>query len=305
MEQNLNLYQVFYEVANCRNFSIAAKKMFITQPAVSKSVSNLEDNLQITLFHRSSRGVTLTPEGEILYNHVRDALNSLKFGEELMRNLSRENIIHLTIGVSTTLCKYVLLPRLKSFIAENPNIKIQISCQSTYDTLSSIEDGSIDLGFVGLSGQNEKVHSSDAITSLPIATIEDIFVSTDTYLNSLQSKNTGEMILQGPFLKEASFIMLNKENISRKHADSFLNSHKLTLHNIIEVNNMDLAIEFAKAGLGISCVISDFVRKDLNNGTLKEIKLGYRIPKRQIGFVYRNNTPCKNAIDKLVMHYQI
>ena len=60
MEQNLNLYQVFYEVAGCRNFSLAAKKLYITQPAVSKAISRLEETLETTLFHRSSRGVRLT-----------------------------------------------------------------------------------------------------------------------------------------------------------------------------------------------------------------------------------------------------
>ena len=75
MEQNLNLYQIFYEVAGCRNFSVAAKKLYISQPAVSKSISRLEESLNTTLFHRSSRGVSLTPEGELLYKHVEQALS--------------------------------------------------------------------------------------------------------------------------------------------------------------------------------------------------------------------------------------
>ena len=60
MEQNLNLYQIFYEVAGCRNFSVAAKKLYITQPAVSKAISRLEESLDTVLFYRSSRGVCLT-----------------------------------------------------------------------------------------------------------------------------------------------------------------------------------------------------------------------------------------------------
>ena len=87
-------------------------------------------------------------------------------------------------------------------------------------------------------------------------------------------------------LKKASFIMLDKENISRKHVDTFLAEHQIVLQNVIEVNNMDLAIEFARAGLGIACVIRDFVEKDLKNGILRELKLGHKIPKRQIGFAH-------------------
>lgn len=85
MDQNLNLYHVFYEVANCHNLSVAAKKMYISQPAVSKAVSKLEENLNTTLFHRSSRGVSLTHEGELLYRYVEQALYSLKSGEEQLK----------------------------------------------------------------------------------------------------------------------------------------------------------------------------------------------------------------------------
>ena len=85
MEQNLNLYQIFYEVAGCRNFSVAAKKLYITQPAVSKAISRLEESLDTVLFYRSSRGVCLTPEGEVLCRHVEQALTSLKAGEDQIR----------------------------------------------------------------------------------------------------------------------------------------------------------------------------------------------------------------------------
>lgn len=303
MEQNLNLYQIFYEVAGCRNFSIAAKKLYVSQPAVSKAISRLEEDLHVILFRRSSRGVTLTHEGEILYSHVKQAMSSLKSGEELLRELSSSHITYLSIGVSTTLCKYVLLPLLKTFTMENPNIKINISCQSTFDTISAIENRTIDLGLVGLPAEKEIRQSGEDITYLPITTIEDIFVSTDTYLNSLQAAYKGEIQKQENFFREAAFIMLNKENISRKHSDSFLNTHQIKLHNIMEVNNMDLAIEFAKAGLGIACVISDFVKDDLQNGTLREVKLGHRIPRRRIGFVYPARPASGDAIDKLVKHY--
>lgn len=301
MEQNLNLYQIFYEVAGCRNFSIAAGKLYISQPAVSKAISKLEQSLNVTLFHRSSRGVTLTHEGEILYSHVKQAMTSLKSGEELLQEASSSHIIYLSIGVSTTLCKYVLLPLLKTFIMENPNIKINISCQSTFDTISAIENGTIDLGLIGLPSEKTFRQSGGEITYLPLTSIEDIFVSTDTYLHSLQTKYKADA--QEDFFHEAAFIMLDKGNISRKHTDSFLDAHRITLHNVMEVNNMDLAIEFARAGLGIACVISDFIKTDLQSGALKEIKLGHRIPRRQIGFVYPARSASADAIDRLVKCY--
>lgn len=303
MEQNLNLYQIFYEAASCRNFSVAAKKLYISQPAISKAISQLEQNLNTGLFRRSSRGVTLTPEGEILYRHVEEAFSSLASGEELLKAASGQKISKLSIGVSSTLCKYVLLPYLKPFIAQNPHIKITISCQSTFDTISALQSGSIDIGLVGIPQRNSSV-PEHAITYLPLKSIDDIFVAADAYLLPFFHKYKGELSEQENFFKEASFIMLDKENISRKHADSFLASQHLMLQNIIEVNNMDLSIEFARAGLGIACVISDFVKNDISSGALKEVKLKHRIPKRQIGFAYPAKTSIDGALNTFIQHYQ-
>ncbi len=303
MEQNLNLYQIFYEVAGCRNFSVAAQKLYISQPAVSKSIARLEESLNTTLFYRSSRGVTLTPEGELLYKHVEQALFSLKSGEEQIRASLSQKISHLSIGISATLCKYILLPLLKSFIADNPNIKITICCQSTFDTISSLQNGTIDIGLVGISAQKVS-ENNRAITYLPLKNIEDIFVASEGYLAPFYNKYKGELHENEEFFHEASFIMLDKENISRKHADTFLAAHQLTLYQIIEVNNMDLSIEFAKAGLGIACVIGNFVEKDIQQGNLRELKLGHKIPKRQIGFAYTSKTPLSEAMNTLIQYYQ-
>ena len=73
MNQNLSLYRIFYTVAQTGNISRAAEELFISQPAISKSISKLENNLNSILFKRNSRGVTLTPEGELLYNYTKKA----------------------------------------------------------------------------------------------------------------------------------------------------------------------------------------------------------------------------------------
>lgn len=303
MEHNLNLYHVFYEVANCRNFSIAAGKMYISQPAVSKAVSKLEENLNVILFHRSSKGVTLTHEGELLYRYVEQAMYSLRSGEEQLKASASQKVSQLSIGVSTTLCKYVLLPVLKNFMAENPNIKITISCQSTYDTISALQEGSIDIGLVGLPPKLNP-EAGNMVTYLPLKTIDDVFVATESYLTPF-AKYKANFQKKEDFFQEAAFIMLDKENISRKHVDNFLAENHISLSNVIEVNNMDLSIEFAKAGLGIACIISDFVKNDLKNGTLREVKLGHRIPKRQIGFAYLSKVPVLGGMDKLIQYCQL
>ena len=149
MEQNFNLYHIFYTVAKCKNISGAARELFISQPAISKAIARLEQNLGSTLFLRSSRGVKLTEAGELLYGQVERAFSAISQGEQQLMRMQKLGIGHLTLGASATLCKYVLLPILQPFVRENPHIQISISCQSSYETIEALEKGSIDIGLIG------------------------------------------------------------------------------------------------------------------------------------------------------------
>ena len=123
MEQHLSQYRIFYEVARCGNISRAAKELYISQPAISKAIGKLEESLGLSQFTRSSRGVQLTEEGEILFEHTREAFDALERGESELKRIQEFDIGHLRIGVSNTLCKYILLPYLKTFIHQYPHLK--------------------------------------------------------------------------------------------------------------------------------------------------------------------------------------
>ena len=103
MDTTLSLYRIFYTVAQCGSISAAARHLYISQPAISKSISNLENELQTHLFERTSRGVSLTEEGQLLFHHVSDAFHSLEAGEAELSRIRDMGLGHLTIGVSTTL----------------------------------------------------------------------------------------------------------------------------------------------------------------------------------------------------------
>ncbi|MBR4982049.1 MAG: LysR family transcriptional regulator [Lachnospiraceae bacterium] len=281
MESNLNLYYIFYTVAECRNISAAAKELYISQPAISKAISKLESNLDTTLFIRNSRGVSLTQEGEYLYKQVKHAFVCIRNGEDRIRKMNELGVGHITIGVSTTLCKFVLLPYLNEYIKKNPHIKIKICCQTSSETIAALENGSIDIGFIGLP---EKIKG---LGSTPLMEIHDTFVTTKNYLDHLKIR---EGVTEENLFDRAVFMMLNSENISRKYVEHYLSSRHMELSEIMEVGNMDLLIEFAKIDLGIACVIREFVQKELDSEELIEVSLEEAIPKRDVGFLYHQIT---------------
>ena len=139
MYQNLSSYRIFYTVANTKNISKAAKELYISQPAISKAISKLEDSLSTVLFTRNSRGVQLTEEGQILFEHTSSAFEQLNAGELELKRVREFNMGQIRIGVSNTLCRFIMVSYLKNFIEQYPHIKISIDSQSTTHTLDMLE----------------------------------------------------------------------------------------------------------------------------------------------------------------------
>ena len=274
MEQHLSQNRIFYEVARCGNISRAAKELYISQPAISKAIGKLEESLGTRLFLRNSRGVQLTPEGNVLFQHVAAAFDSLSRGEKELKRIHDFHIGQLKIGVSNTLCKYVLLPYLKSFVEKYPHVNITIESQSTAHTLEMLEARKIDIGLVA------EPRARRGLNFTPVMEIHDGFVCTPAYMENLTLR-------EGPapdIFKTGNIMLLDRSNMSRKHLDTYLSDRDIEVNQLLEVTDMALLIEFARIGLGIACVILDFVSDDLKNGTLMEVPLDAPIPRRVIGF---------------------
>ena len=294
MNQNLSSYRIFYTVANTGNISKAAKELYISQPAISKSIQKLEESVGCKLFSRSSRGVVLTDEGKLLYEHVSEAFETLTMGEEKLKRSIELGVGHIKIGVSSTLCKYLLLPYLKEFIRQNPHISISISCQSTNDTLKLLEDNKIDIGLIGKPENLKNIHFDF------LEEIEDIFVAAKDYLRNLKARG----IQKDHILQSSTLMLLDKNNMTRQYIDDYLQENQIIIKDSIDISDMDLLIDFARIGVGVACVIKNFVREDLENGTLVEIPLGFPIHKREVGFAYKTTTKPSKSLAEFIHFYK-
>lgn len=323
MEQNLNYYHIFYEVAKAGNISKAAKNLYISQPAVSKSITKLEQSLSHTLFLRSKRGVKLTEEGKTLYEHLDRAFSSIETAEKLLNKIGEFGLGQIRIGVSTSLCKHVLLPYLQDYIHDNPHIKISIACNPTYETLHLLKEDKIDIGLIC----NTPLDREYQFT--PLLSIQDTFVTTQTYIDNLnfrendyiestEKKTTSDddnvvtniPMVAGLFyfneipnpesskdtlsgreiLEKSNLMLLDKGNISRQYIDEYMKEELIEPGQILEINNMDLLIDFASIGMGVACVVKEFISPYIENGQVIEISLDHEIPKREVGFVYNTRT---------------
>ena len=298
VESTLSSYRIFNAVAEAGNLSKAAKELFISQPAISKAVSKLEQNLSVKLFTRNSRGVKLTEEGALLYEYTCSAFESLRQGEESIRKIHTLGMGHIKIGVSTTLCKFLLLPYLQSFIASNPHIRLNIECHSTFETLRLLEEGKLDIGLLGKSSK------SRSIDFFPLKSIQDTFVASPAYLTALCEREPGLGKNTETLLQHANLMMLDENNITRLHLEEYLSGHHLHPEQTLEVNNMDLLIEFSKIGLGIGCVIREFVEKELAEGSLIELSMPHALSKRTVGFAYNKIAAQSDSVKRFIDFYK-
>ncbi|MEG2440313.1 MAG: LysR family transcriptional regulator [Acetivibrio sp.] len=285
MEGTLSAYRIFYVVAQKGNISYAAKELYISQPAISKAIGKLEESLGVLLFFRSSRGVVLTEEGKILYEHTKKAFETLEEGEENLRKIQNLEMGQIRIGASTTLCKYILMPYLKAFIKKYPHIKISITCQSTLHTVKLLEEDKIDIGLIGkyAYGKNLEFHF--------VKEIQDVLIAEPKYLKKLGDSNIFET---------ANFLLLDEQNISRHYIEEYFKTYEIMPKQILSVGSMDLLIEFAKVGLGIACVIKEFVEADIQRGVFAIVKVSPSIKKRKIGFIYSKKKIKTEAMDKFI-----
>lgn len=279
MNHNLNQLKIFYTVASESNISSAAKKLFISQPAISMALAKLEESLEVKLLKRSARGVSLTYEGKMLYEQLEVAFSAIDIGEQKIKNIKNLGLGKIKIGASSSLCKYILLPFLKKYIEENPHIKVVIECQSSAKSLELLENGKLDIALVVNPENNIK---SDF---LALGEFEDIFIANKTYIDNLKLREKRELSTN-EILKAGNLMLLDEENLSRVFVDKYLRENKIEAKGIIEVTSMDLLIDFAKIGMGISCVIRQFVEEDLKNGSITQLKLETPMNKRTIGLAY-------------------
>jgi len=298
VESTLSSYRIFNAVAEAGNLSKAAKELFISQPAISKAVSKLEQNLSVKLFTRNSRGVKLTEEGALLYEYTCSAFESLRQGEESIKKIHSLGIGHIKIGVSTTLCKHFLLPYLQNFIESYPHIKISIECRSTFETLALLEEGKLDIGLIG------KPSQSRSINFFPLKSIQDTFVASPAYLSNLKMREPELGTDFAALLYRANLMMLDEKNITRLHMEDYFSKHDIPIGQTLEVSNMDLLIEFSKIGLGVGCVIREFVETELSDGSLIELPMPHSLAKRTVGFAYNKIAAQSDSVKRFIDFYK-
>lgn len=271
MNINMELYKIFYIVAKNGSISAAANILFISQPAITFQIKKLEEQLDVSLFTRTKHGVILTEEGKILFNYVKDGIENIINGENAITNLKNLDSGTIRIGVSTTICRYILMPHLEEFHKKYPKIDIQINNNLSNNLLKELRNGNLDI-LIMFSPEND---NKDLILR-PITDVQDIFVGNKKYYDLTKGK------LNLKNLESYPLILPSSSSNSRMHLNKYLKENKCDITPKLEVVSYNLIIDLIKAGFGIGYATKEFISDELNNKSLYEIKIDNNISKRTI-----------------------
>ena len=290
MNINLELYKVFYYVAKNESVSRAANELLISQPAISKSIKTLEEQINTNLFIRKRDGVELTEAGETIYKKIKEAMDLIGSAENDLEVLTSMESGVINIGASKTILHEFLMPYIKSFHNKYPKISIRIFTDKTSDLIRKSKMGLIDVIFTNL-----PFNLPREFEIFKLMDLHDCLVANDTFSEYKNKK------LQKKDLENLPLLILTKGATTRIRFDDFCFENDIKINPTMEFGSNTLIKEFTEAGFGIGLLTEEHVKEELNNNKLFKLNIDLPLKEKYLGMVY--NTENKSLVTKNFVKY--
>ena len=277
---NLNLYKIFCKVAQSKSYSEAAEKLTLSVPNISMQIANLEEQLNLKLFNREKKGITLTEDGKALYEIVNKSISSFDFAEKMAKDKNNISCGNIKIACPSHLATYFLIEKVEKVKRDYPNLKISITCELDENKMVELlQDHKIDFAITDVLINENKVEIEELVT------INNIFVSK-TPLTISDKKEI-----------ESLNCILNLENTrTNKKLKETLQKYDVNIKSNLICDATELRVEAVKRNMGIAYVIREAVKKELDNKELYEVKLPIQLPTVKLNLIYLENELTK--VDK-------
>ncbi len=286
---DLNLYKVFTKVVEEGSITKASEKLYVSQPAITKSIKQLEKSLGGALFIRTKKGVILTEEGKVLYTYVKNILDDISNAQNKFNSLINLEEGKIRIGASATVTKHFLMPYIEKFHSMFPNIEICIINELTKNLVKDLKYGYLDFLIT-----NMPINASNELSIEVCAKLHDTFASSKKYIDFSNRK-----IKLAELVKYKTITQKEPSN-TRDFLNNFMKENNIEFKPDIEIVSYALVVEFIKSGFGIGYVTKEFVKEELKNGDIYEIKIDKKIPERNLGIVTLKNSIPNFASQKFI-----
>lgn len=288
MQISLDSYRVFYHVAQCRSFTKAAEMLYSNQPNVTRTIKNLEQALGCSLFHRSSRSVRLTPEGEALFAHIAPAMRQIAAGEESLALHTTLNGGTVRVGVTEAALHHLLLPVLEQFRKEYPGIHLKILNSNSHQAMLALKERQVDFSLLTL-----PVSLEDPFSKTDLFHFQEVPVCSPALAESLPANLTVRDLAQYPL------VSLCKGSSTHRFYEAWFRSYNMDFAPDIEAATSDQILPMVRHGLGIGFISESTARAAEKTGEIVVPTLDYLPPVRTISLIKNPDVPLSIAASKL------
>ena len=289
MNINFELYKIFYEVANAGNITKAANKLMISQPAVTKQIKTLEEELGGQLFIRTKRGVILTENGQKIYNHIKQGMICFEAAEMEFSNLKKLKTGTIKVGISTTLCRIFLLPILQKFHEEYPNVAIQLFTDPSASMREQLKEGKIDILIAkGLTKEDKNLEYNE------IGKLHPCFISSKKYLNNIDD------IIPLNTINEYHLLLHKRPSTTRDLFEDYCKKNNIRIETKLEIASASLLEDFVEIGFGIGLATKEFVENEIKNRDIIIVKTKPSLPESSFGILTLKNSIHSFATNTLI-----
>ena len=266
-ELDLNLIKTFLTVYECKSIGLASKKLFVSQPAITKSIKKLEEHLGCALFVRTPKGVLPTSEGKVFNDYCYKSTKLVDEGVKKISSFASLEEGYLNIGSSSTIIRKLLLPFLEKFMQKYPKIKLSIVDAHSEKIQKYLRNGIIDIGILS------SPVLDDALILLKLTEIEDCFIAPKSFEKEILTKEE---------IERQKIILQKRPSTNRDYFEKLCIENGIFVKPSIEMSSFGLITDFVSKNMGIAFTIKNFVLDDINSGRVKEIKTDLNIKQRDI-----------------------
>ena len=275
---NLNLYKTFYDVAKFGSISKAAEESFTSQPAISKSIKNLEDQLSTKLFYRKPNGVELTDSGKELLYYVEKSYANLVTAERVLVETDDLQRGKLSIGMPSNIGTFLIFDKIISFHETFPNIEITVITGGTAYLLDLLDSHKID--FIIDTAPIDISSSSDLVRK-NLTSVHYCFAvsKNNTSIDPSKIKSIKD-------LKDKPLVLPIPGTANRTALDELLNKMNVTVENVLNIHTSEMILTAVKRNLGIGYVIKDIIKTAVEDNMIEVLDIKEDLPSVDIDLVY-------------------
>lgn len=292
MSVSYEYYKIFYYVGKYKSFSKAARILNNSQPNITRTMNNLETELDCKLFIRSNKGISLTAEGKNLFLHVQAAHEQLQLGEaeiSLSKNMHSAGIsIGFSIGITEILLHDRILPILHDYHLLYPGTHIQIINNSTPNLVSDVTNGLIDMAVV-TTFSNADLHLYETVLN----SFQDILIAGPSYAHLKNRILTLAELVQYPIIN------LWQGTETFDFYKKLFNLRGLPFEPEVETATADQVLSFVANDMGIGFISPEYAKAYLKEGKVFRLNLADNIPMRNISLIHDTERPVNPAADIL------